>query len=41
MKNFSVGKVYAQHILAPGLILFCFVPQQSESEQAASQSPNL
>lgn len=24
-----------------GLVLFCFVPQQTESEQAASHSPNL
>lgn len=41
MKIFIVGDIGALHLFVSGLVLSCFPPQQTESEQAASHSPNL
>lgn len=41
MKNFSVGDIGALRLFVSGLVLFCLPPQQTESEQAASHSPNM
>lgn len=41
MRNFSVGGIYTLRVFASGLVPFCFVPKLTQSEQAASHSPNL